>query len=281
MGILQNITDWMYMKTGKAGKVYPVQVEKNRLRGDEIVFDEMDRGRTLVKENGEKVFQLLNESEAEGKVSYEDFNDAMKGRNYVSIVMIDRDKFVPLNREFNLDYEDTYEELPKEREITDVNFDTEYFKNNFEKPGKVVDAIKKFIAKNFDKYQDLEQLTIEVDGEYVQVDTDYVEIELQEESQYDVDMNTVEYCLSVSSFLEWADQHIEQSWKITETSNEKWWEQEKFQAAILFISAGLFFIFLGYGQGQLFFKELSEQLAQNTEATKNLAEAVRNQIGGP
>lgn len=204
MGVIQNIADKFYMTIGKTRKVYPVKVEKHRVQGNEIVFDEMDRGRTLVDDKGNKIFELLNESQAEGLVKYEDFEKSLKGDNYVALCMVNRDKFVPLNREYNLN-KDTY----------------------------------------------------------------LSESELE---NFDVEENALEYVLSVSTFLEWADNHIEQSWKITETDDKKWWQNPKMQSAILFIGAGLFFVLLAFARSELYLKPLGEQMA-------NLETALRSTQG--
>jgi len=201
MGVIQNIADRFYMTIGKTRKVYPVKVEKHRVQGDEIVFDEMDRGRTLVDNQGHKVFELLNESQAEGLVKYEDFEKSLKGDNYVAVCMVNRDKFVPLKREYNISKE-TY-----------LNED--------------------------------------------------------ELKTYDVDQNALEYVLSVSTFLEWADNHIEQSWKITETDEKKWWQNPKMQSAILFIGAGLFFVLLAFARSEFYVQPLTEQMAGLETALKN------------
>jgi hypothetical protein len=212
MGVIQNIADKFWMTIGKTQKVYPVQVEKHRVQGDEIVFDEMDRGRTMVDDQGNKHFELLNERKAEGLVKYEDFEKTKKGDNYVSLAMITRDKFVPLNREYNLSQ---------------------------------------------DTYLDEDQL-----------------------QDFDVEENSLEYVLSVSTFLEWADQHIEQSWKITETDTEKWWQQPKMQSAILFIGAGLFFVLTAFAQGELYIKPFADQLASLETALEQSSAGVGGATGG-
>jgi len=201
MGAIQNIADRFYMTIGKTKKVYPVKVEKHRVQGDEILFDEMDRGRTLVDDDGHKVFELLNENQAEGLVKYEDFEQSLKGDNYVALCMVNRDKFVPLRRNYN---------LSKETYLND-----------------------------------------------------------QEIEDFNVDQNSLEYILSVSTFLEWADNHIEQSWKITETDEKKWWQQPKMQSAILFIGAGLFFVLVAFARSELYLKPLGEQMAGLETALRN------------
>jgi len=209
MGVIQNIADKFYMTIGKTKKVYPVKVEKHRVQGNDIIFDEMDRGRTLVDDNGGKTFELMGENQAEGLVKYEDFEKSLKDDNYVSLCMVTRDKFVPLHREYNLDKE-TY------------------------------------------------------------LDADELET-------FDVEENALEYVLSVSTFLEWADQHIEQSWKITETDDKKWWQKPKMQSAILFVGAGLFFVLASFAQGELYMKELAENMASLETAVR---ESGTNIAGG-
>jgi len=212
MGTIQNLADRFWMTIGKTEKVYPVVVEKHRVKGDTLVFDSMDRGRTLVDDSGQKTFELLNEPYAEGLVKYEDFEQTMGGTNRVAVAMIDRDKFVPMHKNYNFD---------KETYLSDDILD-----------------------------------------------------------EYNVEYNALEYTLGVSTFLEWAESDWQDSSKIVETNSEEWWQQEKFQAAILFVSAGLFFIFVGFAAGETYLGEFAEQMAQNTEAMNQLQQELANRLGG-
>lgn len=210
MSVMQNLFDQFWLKIGKTEKVYPVKIKKHRLKGDDIVFEGIDRGRTLKDEQtGEKRFELAGEPFAEGIVNYEDFEKATNGE-WVSVLMVNRDKFVPLKTNYNISKE---------------------------------------------TYMDQEEL-----------------------QKFDVDQNALEYVLSVSSFLEWADKHIEQSWKITETEQEKWWQNSTVQSAILFVGMGLFFVISFYGHGELYAKEL----ASNTAALEEtMSQALQSgAIGG-
>lgn len=212
MGTIQNLADRFWMTIGKTEKVYPVTVEKHRVKGDTLVFDSMDRGRTLVDDSGQKTFELLNEPYAEGLVKYEDFEQTMGGSNRVAVAMIDRDKFVPMHKNYNFD---------KETYLSDDILD-----------------------------------------------------------EYNVEYNALEYTLGVSTFLEWAESDWQDSSKIVETNSEKWWQQEKYQASILFVSAGLFFIFVGFAAGETYLGEFAEQMAQNTEAMNQLQQELANRLGG-
>jgi len=212
MGTIQNLADRFWMTIGKTEKVYPVVVEKHRVKGDTLVFDSMDRGRTLVDDSGQKTFELLNEPYAEGLVKYEDFEQTMGGTNRVAVAMIDRDKFVPMHKNYNFD---------KETYLSDDILD-----------------------------------------------------------EYNVEYNALEYTLGDSTFLEWAESDWQDSSKIVETNSEEWWQQEKFQAAILFVSAGLFFIFVGFAAGETYLGEFAEQMAQNTEAMNQLQQELANRLGG-
>jgi len=200
MGTIQNIMDRFWITVGKTEKVYPVQVEKYRVQGENIVFDSMDAGRTLVDDEENKTFELKNEPYAEGMVSYQDFEETMDGGNRVALVMIDRDKFVPLRKNFDFSQE-TY-------------------------------------------------------------------LDEEEQEMFEVDENALEYTLGVSTFLEWAEKDWQESSRIVETENAKWWQQEKFQAAILFVSAGLFFIFVGFAAGETYLKDLVEQMSNLEQALK-------------
>jgi len=216
MGTIQNIADRFWMMIGKTEKVYPVEVEKHRVKGDTLVYDGKDRGRTLVDDEGRKNFELLNEPYAEGLVKYEDFLDTKDG-NRVALAMIDRDKFVPLQRKYDFS-KDTYLDLDED--------------------------------------------------------------EIKNPENIEVEENALEYVLGVSTFLEWAEQDWQDTSRIVETQNEKWWEQEKFQAAMLFVGAGLFFIFIGFALGETFLKDVAERLAENTEALNQLRNEFGQQIGG-
>lgn len=206
MGVMQRLYDSFWMKIGKTEKVYPVQIKKHRLKGGEIVFDGIDRGRTLKdSESGEKRFEISGEPFAEGIVNYEDFEKSSDG-DWISVLMINRDKFVPLKTEYNIDKE---------------------------------------------TYLDEEEL-----------------------EKFDIEENALEYTLSVASFLEWADKHIEQSWKITETDSEKWWQSNAAQSAALFIGAGLFFVLLGVARGEFYVKPLAEQMSQLESALRQSGQSL-------
>ena len=208
MGILQNFTDKIYMTIGKPEKVFPVKVEKHRVVNDSdgkptLKLEGLDRGRTLVDENGNKKFQLLNERRAEGLVKYEDFNQDLGSEKYVSIAVTDRDTIVPLERSYNY-----------EKNIEDN-------------------------AKN---------------------------------------VNALEYALVTNRLKEWSISDFEQSAKIVETDNKKWWKQPKLQAAMMFGGAGLFFIFIGYAAGEVMIPDLLEALQENTEATRELLDELQGEL---
>jgi hypothetical protein len=212
MGIIQNLSDKFYMTIGKTDKIYPVTVEKYRVQGKTIVFDEIDKGRTLVQEDGTKKFDLLNEPHAEGLVKYEDFQDTTGSDNFVSLCMITRDEFVPLNKKFDT-------------------------------------SVSSYIGE-------------------------------EEREQYDISHDSLEYVLGVSTYLNWAEQSFQDSAKIVETSDDKWYEQPKIQAAMLFVGAGLFFVLASVAQGELYYKDVAQKLGQNTEALRTLQEGLANNIQG-
>jgi len=274
MGMVQNLVDSFWMKTGKTHKVYPVQVEKHKVKGGDIVFTGMDRGRTLVK-NGNKKFDLMNEPQAEGLVKYEDFAKT-KDKDYVSIVMITRDKFVPLRRQYNLDY-DTYEDIPKEKVFEGLEFDEEYF-SRFDNPEQVAEQITEPIKNNVELVENRDVLHFELEDrdEPVEIESDAVNVKYKEEPKVDPEVNTLEYTLGVSSFLDWADQHIEQSWKITEVENEKWWENKNIQAVMIFIAAGLFWVFYGFGLGEIAFGDVTQAMEALQQAIQNSNVGVGN-----
>lgn len=198
MGIAQNIVDSFYMKIGKPEKVYPVKVEKHRLQGTdeegekEIVLEGMDRGRTLVDDDGNKKFELLNEQRAEGLVKYEDFNQDLGQEHFASVLMVDRENFVPLTRSYNVD-------------------------EDYEGSG----------------------------------------------------VSELEYCIKTPRMKEMAINQFEEDAKIVETSEDKWWQQQNIQAAILFISAGLFFIFISISAGETYLGDMVDQMASLEDTIRN------------
>lgn len=213
MGFIQNAIDQFYMTIGKTEKVYPVQVEKQRIQGQKdpsdvdgdvnVVLDGLDRGRTLIDNQGNKVFELMNEPQAEGLVKYEDFNQDLGNSKYASILMVDRENFVPAQRTWN-------------------------FEDDFEDSG----------------------------------------------------VSELEYVLKTPRMKEMAINQFEEDSRIVETDNDKWWQDPKIKSAFLFVGAGLFFILASFAQGELYYKEVADNLASNTEALNQLKETVANQFGG-
>lgn len=213
MGLIQNFVDKFYMRIGKPEKVYPVKVEKHRIQGQKdpseidgdvnIVLEGMDRGRTLVDDNGNMKFELLNEQHAEGLVKYEDFNQDLGDSKYACVLMVDRKNFVPAQRTWSFD-------------------------EDFEGSG----------------------------------------------------VSELEYVLKTPRMKEMAINQFEEDSKIVETDEDKWWENPKMQSAILFVGAGLFFVLASFAQGELYFKDLAEQLGQNTEAVNSLRDTVASNLGG-
>jgi len=209
MGTLQNLADRFWITIGKTEKVYPVVVEKHQLidhggdDGKTLKLDGLDRGRTLIEDDGRKKFELMGEPNVEGFVAYEDFNQDLEGSKYVSVAIDDRDNILPLSRHY------------------DINED-------YEGSG----------------------------------------------------IGELEYCVQVNRRKEWAIRDFQESASIVESGTEKWWQQEKFQAAILFVSAGLFFIFVGFAAGETYLKEITDQLGQNTEALQTLQDQISQNLGG-
>ena len=181
MGIIQNLVDGFWMKTGKTDKVYPVKVEKHKVEGGEIIFEGMDRGRTLVKNNGSKTFDLMNEPQAEGLVKYEDFVKSKQKENYASIVMITRDKFVPLRRNYNLEYT-SFEEIPTKKQFESIEFDEQYFEK-FDNPKQVAEQITPSIKNNLDLVEDKDVLHFELEDldKPIEVETDAITLNYTEE----------------------------------------------------------------------------------------------------
>lgn len=189
MGVMQNIVDWFYMKTGKEQKVYPVTVEKWKIVDGEPVEVGTDLGRTTVDDNGNKQFELYGEELAEGKVKYEDIKHLEDGSKKVSICLTDRENLAPLNKEFKT-----------------------------------------------------------------------------EESFEGSDLTALEYCVKAGRMKDWVEESIEESYKIAETDDKKWWQADQVKWAIIMISTGLFFIFLGVANGEFYLKPFGERIAELTEA---------------
>jgi hypothetical protein len=102
----------------------------------------------------------------------------------------------------------------------------------------------------------------------------------EERENYDITHDALEYVLGVSTYLEWAEQDYDDSAKIVETSEDKWYEQPKIQAAMLFVGAGLFFVLASVAQGELYYKDVAKRLAENTQALRTVQEGLSSNIGG-
>lgn len=212
MGVLQNIADRFWITIGQTKKVYPVKVHKYKPDGDEsAVFAGEDRGRTLIDDEGNKTFELMNEPQAEGYVGVEDFEKSSAASNLVSVIMF-RDEFAPLDSSFNFD-------------------------NN-----------------TFMSEEDIEKYDPICD-------------------------NALEYCIVTSSYK----QYLESGWgdvvSVSETQEDSWLSDPRIVSSIMYIGAGLFFIFVGFAAGETFLKELVEKLSQNTEAVNQLQEQLAQNIG--
>ena len=66
-----------------------------------VAFDEFDRGRTRIipDENNREIFELMKESQARGKVSYQDLDNYIR-EPFTSILMLGRKTFIPLQKDF-------------------------------------------------------------------------------------------------------------------------------------------------------------------------------------
>jgi len=150
MGFIQNAVDRFYMTIGKTEKVYPVQVEKHRIQGQKnpsqvdenvnITAPVLDRGRTLIDDQGNKKFELMNEPHAEGLVKYEDFNQDLENQPFVSVLMIDRETFVPGQRSWNFDdsFEGSY--VSELEYVLKTPRMKEMAVNQFEEDSKIVET---------------------------------------------------------------------------------------------------------------------------------------------
>jgi DNA polymerase III delta prime subunit len=245
MNVGTNLKEWYYKKRGKTSKIFPVKVEKFRIKGSKaqeldelaekktrlekeikdlqdseepdedkiekkeqelealdediewsdvnIVFDSMDRGRTIIdeEEDGREKFQLMNEPQATGKVNYSDLDEYVR-EPLTSVVMIGRKKFVPVNREF-------------------------------------------------------------MTGE-----------EMNDGSGWP----KLKYMLSLETYMD----HMKEEWRLTtriaENESDKWWEDRTIQAVMFALAMGIFFILFFYGAGEFYLEPFSEQLA-SLESTMN------------
>jgi len=153
MGVIQNIADRFYMTIGKTRKVYPVKVEKHRIQGKkdpseidgdvDTVLEGIDRGRTLIDDDGNMKFELMNEPQAEGLVKYEDFSQDLGDTKYVAVLMVDRKNFVPAQRTWNFadDFENSgVSELEYVLKTPKMK---EHAVNQFEEDSKIVETDEK------------------------------------------------------------------------------------------------------------------------------------------
>lgn len=103
MSVKQTIQDTFWAKImRKPGKVYPTRVEKYKKRGDGWK-KEFDRGRKYTNpETGEEEYQFLNEHHSADSVPYKYVRETSKGPE-LSVLMPDRDVFVPFRHSFETD----------------------------------------------------------------------------------------------------------------------------------------------------------------------------------
>jgi len=80
------------------------------------------------------------------------------------------------------------------------------------------------------------------------------------------DLTAIEYCVKAGRMKDWVEESIEESYKIAETDDEKWWQTDQVKWAIIMISTGLFFIFLGVANGEFYLKPFGERITELTQA---------------
>jgi len=270
MGWIQNFVDKFYMTIGKPEKVYPVKVEKHRIQGQNnfdgdladvnIVKEGMDRGRTLVDDQGNMKFQLQNEPHAEGLVKYEDFNQDLEDTKHATVLMVDRQHFVPMppQYQFVADTEDIKQMKKCRKRISEINENLKDLEDSEDNPS--VNELELKEEKKEHEYK-LEKLKKKYFYEGTGV-------------------SKIEYVLKTPRMKEMAINQFEEDSKIVETDKKKWWQNPKMQSAILFVGAGLFFVLASFAQGELYYKDVAKQLGQNTEALNALRDSVASQVGG-
>jgi len=146
MGTLKNLADKFWMTIGKTEKVYPVLVEKHQMidhggdDGKTLKLVGLDRGRTLVQEDGRKKFELLGEPNVEGFVAYEDFNQDIEGSKYVSLAIDDRDNILPLSRHYNIDEDFEGTGIGELEYCVQVNRRKEWAIRDFQESASIVES---------------------------------------------------------------------------------------------------------------------------------------------
>ena len=259
MSVAGNFKEWYYKKRGKTKEIFPVKVEKFRIKGNQgkiekltekkeeletkiknkqgkiqkikqeyqaseseekkqslkqeleqldaetqklydeleevveeidwgnlnIVFDSPDRGRTVIDEEEDReYFELMNEPQASGKVNYNDLDNYVQ-EPLTSVVMISRQHFIPVNRDFDL--------------------------------------------------------TEEMDDE--------------------TGWPKLKYAFSIETYID----YMREEWRVTrsmaENESEKWWQDSTIQAVLMAIGFGVFYILVSYGAGEFYLQPFAEQMA--------------------
>ena len=104
-GLIDSLSETYYTKIRrKPEKVYPVEVEKYKRRGDDWV-KEKDRGRTVEKQKG-KVFELMKENHVETNLPYGSFDKTASGSDHATVLMPERDTVVPAKKNIKVKNED-------------------------------------------------------------------------------------------------------------------------------------------------------------------------------
>ena len=106
MGLAQTVRDKFWVGIArKPAKVFPTRVVKYKKRGDNWK-KEFDRGRKYTDpETGEEEYQFMNEHHAADSVPYKYVRETSRGPE-LSVLMPDRDVFVPFRHSFELNNED-------------------------------------------------------------------------------------------------------------------------------------------------------------------------------
>lgn len=89
------------------------------------------------------------------------------------------------------------------------------------------------------------------------------------ETQIDPENEKIETVVDTTAWETWAEQEFQDSAKIVETEEEKWWENRNVQAMMIFFGAGLFFVFLGVGYSYV----INEAVMQELEKLRGSVDA--------
>lgn len=97
------------------------------------------------------------------------------------------------------------------------------------------------------------------------------ELEEGEEGPDNVDMGWV---MDQSHFIKVGKNELERSYDIVRTDESAWWQEDKLQAAFLFVGAGVFFMLLGISYSKVISEGAVQDLTQLAKQAQTAAKSV-------